>query len=45
MFQAIVIALGPERKEKTSKGDQYNLVKDPPTVKSVFSLAHKDEKL
>ena len=45
MFQAIVIALGPERNEKTGKGDRYNLVKDPPTVKSFFSLEHKDEKL
>jgi len=34
-----------EKKEKTVKGDWCNLAKDPPTVKSVFSLKHKDEKL
>ena len=40
-----MIALGPERKEKTGKGDRYNLVKDPPTVKSIFSLEHKEGKI
>ena len=45
MFRAMVIVLGPERKEKTGKGDWNNPAKNPPTTKSVFSLKHKDEKL
>ena len=45
MLQAMMMALEPERKEKTVKGDQCNLAKDPPTVKSIFSLEHRDEKL
>ena len=39
------MALGLERKEKNVKGDQCNMAKDPSTVKSVFSLEHKDGKL
>ena len=39
------MALRPERKEKIVKGDRYNLVKDPSTVKSIFSLEYKDGKL
>ena len=34
-----------KRKERTVKGDQCNLVKDPPTVRSIFSLEHKEEKI
>ena len=33
-----------EKKERTVKGDRCDLAKDPPTVKSVFSLGHKDRK-
>ena len=33
-----------EKKERTIKGDQCDLAKDLPTVKSVFSLGHKDGK-
>ena len=39
------MALAPKRKEKTVKGDQCNPAKDPSTIKSVFSLEHKDGKL
>ena len=38
------MAMNPEKKERTIKGDQCDLAKDPLTVKSVFSLGHKDEK-
>ena len=41
----MVMAFGLERKEKNVKGDQCNTAKDPPTIKSVLSLEHKDEKL
>ena len=44
MLRAMVMAMNPEKKERTIKGDQCDLAKDPPTVKSVFSLGHKDEK-
>ena len=45
MLWTTEMALGPKRKEKTVKGDQCNPAKDPPTIKSVFSLEHKDVKL
>ena len=45
MFRTMVIALGPERKEKTVKGDRCNLTKDPLMVRSVFFLEHRDGKL
>ena len=41
---AIVMAVSPEKKERTIKGDWCNPTKDPSTVKSVFSLEHKDGK-
>ena len=44
MFQAIIMTLGPEKKEKTVKDDRWNPAKYPPTVKSIFSLKHKDWK-
>ena len=44
MLQAMVMAMSPEKKEKTTKGDRCNPAKDPPTVKSVFSLGYKDGK-
>jgi len=34
-----------KRKERTIKGDRYNPAKDPSTIKSIFSLEHKDRKL
>ena len=34
----------PEKKERTVKGDQCDPAKDPPTVKSVFSLGHQEGK-
>ena len=45
MFRTTMMALRPERKEKIVKGDRCNLAKDPPTVKSVFSVEYKDGKL
>ena len=45
MLQAIVMAMSPKKKERTVKGDQRNLAKDPLTVKSVFSLEHKEGKI
>ena len=44
MFRTMVMAMNPEKKEKTIKGDQCDPTKDPPMVKSVFSLGHKDGK-
>ena len=44
MLQATVMAVSPKKKERTIKGDRYDLAKDPPMVKSVFSLEHKDGK-
>ena len=40
----VVMAVNPEKKERTIKGDRCNPAKDPPTVKSIFSLGHKDGK-
>ena len=45
MFQVMVMALWPEKKEKTVKDDQCNPAQDPLTVKLIFSLEHKDGKL
>ena len=45
MLRAMVMAMIPEKKERTIKGDQCNPAKDPLTVKSVFSLKHKEEKI
>ena len=44
MFRTMVMAMNPKKKEKTIRGDRCDLTKDPPTVKSVFSLGHKDGK-
>ena len=38
------MAVSPEKKERTIKGDRCDSTKDPLTVKSVFSLEHKDGK-
>ena len=40
----MVMTIGPKKKERTIKGDWCNPTKDPPIVKSVFFLEHKDEK-
>ena len=45
MLMTTMMALGPERKEKTVKGDWCNLAKDSLTIKLIFSLEHKDGKL
>jgi len=42
MLRIMMMAFNPEKKERTIKGDRCDLDKDPPTVKSVFSLGHKD---
>jgi len=39
------MAIGPEKKERTVKGDRFNLAKDPFTVESVFSLEYKERKI
>ena len=44
ILRAIAMVVNLEKKERTVKGDRCNLAKDPPTVKSVFSLEHKDGK-
>ena len=41
----MVIAVSSEKKERTIKGDRYNLAKDLLTIKSIFSLEHKDGKI
>ena len=38
------MAVSPEKKERTVKGDWCNSAKDSSMVKLVFSLEHKDEK-
>ena len=43
-LQAMVMAVSPEKKERTIKGDWCDPTKDPPTVMSIFSLGHKDRK-
>ena len=45
ILQAMVMAVNPKKKEKTIKGDQCDPAKDLPTVKSVFSLGHKEKKI
>ena len=42
MLRNMVMAVNPEKEERSIKGDQCDLAKDPPMVKSVFSLRHKD---
>ena len=44
MFQIIVMAVNPKKKERTIKGNRCDPAKDPPTAESVFSPGHKDEK-
>ena len=44
MLWAMVMAVNPEKKERTIKDDQCDPAKDPPTVMSVFSLGYKDGK-
>ena len=38
------MTVNSKKKVRTVKGDRYDLTKDPPTVKSVFSLGHKERK-
>ena len=38
------MAMYPEKKESIVKGNRCDPAKDPPTVKSVFSLGHKEIK-
>ena len=44
MLRTMMMAVNPEKKERTIKGDRCDLAKDPPMVKSMFSLGHKDGK-
>ena len=45
MLRAMLMAVGSKKKERTVKGDQCNPAKDPLTIKLVFSLEHKGEKI
>ena len=45
MLRAMVMAVNPEMKERTIKGDRCEPAKDPLMIKSVFFLKHKDGKL
>ena len=45
MLQAMVMVVSLEKNERTVKGYHCDLAKDPPMVKSVFSLEHKNGKL
>ena len=45
MFRAMVMVVTPEKKKRTVNGDQCDPTKDPLTVKLVFSLELKNEKL
>ena len=40
----MMMAVNPEKKERTIKGDRCDPAKDPLMIKSVFSLGHKDGK-
>ena len=44
ILRATVIAVNPEKKVRTVKGNRCELAKDPLTVKSIFSLGHKERK-
>ena len=45
IFQAMTMAVSPEKKEGSVKDDRYNPAKDPLTVISVFSLGYNDRKI
>ena len=40
----MVMAMNLDKKERTVKGDWCDPAKDPPMVKSIFSLGHKGRK-
>ena len=40
----MMMAVNPEKKERTIKGDRCDPAKDPLMIKSVFFLGHKDGK-
>ena len=44
ILQTLIMAISPKMKERTVKCDRCNPTKEPPMVKSVFSLEHKDGK-
>ena len=39
------MVVGSKKKERTVKGNWSNPAKDPPTIKSISSLEHKDGEL
>ena len=41
MLLTMVMVVSLEKKERNIKGDRCNSAKDPPTVKSIFSLGHR----
>ena len=44
MPRTMMMVVNPEKKERTIKYDRCDPANDPPTIKSVFFLEHKDEK-
>ena len=44
ILRAMVMVVGSKKKERTIKGNWCNPAKDPPTIKSIFSLERKDGK-
>ena len=44
MLRTMMMAVNLEKKERTIKGDRCDPAKDPPTIKLVFSLEHRDGK-
>ena len=44
MFRTMMMAINPEKKKRTINGYWCDLAKDPPMVKLVFSLGHKERK-
>ena len=44
MLWTMVMAMNPEKKERTIKGDQCDLAEKPLMIKSVFYLRYKHKK-
>ena len=44
MLWTMVMAMNPEKKERTIKGDRCDPAENPLMIKSVFYLRYKDKK-
>ena len=44
ILRATIMVVNLKKKERTVKGDQCDLAKDPPTIKPIFSLGYKERK-